>query len=175
MMHLSGARLQYARVSQLQAVELPYAGDQISMLVLVPDDGAFADVEAALDPAALRDTLDALSPAQVTLAMPKFEFEWDLSLNEPLQELGMVSAFEDADLSGMDGTRNLVITDVIHKAFVSVDEAGTEAAAATAVIIGETSAGERIELTIDRPFIFVIRDNPTGAILFVGRVVNPAE
>jgi len=75
----------------------------------------------------------------------------------------------------MDGTRNLYITDVVHKAFVEVDEAGTEAAAATAVVVGATSAPtEPVEFTIDRPFVFLIRDIQTGSVLFLGRVLNPA-
>ena len=116
---------------------------------------------------------DRLKPVLATLSMPKFEFEWELSLKDPLRELGMESAFEGADFSGMDGTRNLAITDVLHKSFIAVDEQGTEAAAATAVIIGETAAPEVVEVTVDRPFIFLIRDKPTGAILFLGRLASP--
>jgi serpin B len=176
MMHLSARQARYARVGSIQAVELGYVGDQISMLLLLPDEGGFAGVEARLDGAMLAEVLGGLGSAEVTLSMPKFEFEWELSLSDTLQDMGMVSAFgADADLSGMDGTRNLAITDVLHKAFVSVDELGTEAAAATAVIIGETSAGEMVEVNVDRPFIFLVRDNPTGAILFLGRVVDPGE
>jgi serpin B len=176
MMHLSARQARYARVGSIQAVELGYVGDQISMLLLLPDEGGFAGVEARLDGAMLAEVLGGLGSAEVTLSMPKFEFEWELSLSDTLQDMGMVSAFgADADLSGMDGARNLAITDVLHKAFVSVDEQGTEAAAATAVIIGETSAGEMVEVNVDRPFIFLVRDNPTGAILFLGRVVDPGE
>ena len=90
--------------------------------------------------------------------------------------MGMPVAFSaEADFSGMNGTRDLAITDILHKAFVAVDEAGTEAAAATAVIIGETSMpAEPVEVTVDRPFIFLIRDIETGAVLFLGRVMNPS-
>jgi len=109
--------------------------------------------------------------------MPKFEFDSSFGLKKTLSEMGMPVAFSaDADFSGMTGKKNLFISDVIHKAFVSVDEAGTEAAAATAVIMELTAIPEEsIEVTLDRPFIFLIRDIETGAILFVGRVMNPGE
>jgi serpin B len=107
--------------------------------------------------------------------MPKFEFESEFSLVDTLIEMGMPTAFSGAaDFSGMTGNPELAISDVLHKAFVSVDEAGTEAAAATAVIMEETAMPDQpVELTLDRPFIFLIRDIETGAILFVGRVLNP--
>jgi len=108
--------------------------------------------------------------------MPKFEFDSQFSLKDTLAGMGMRDAFspDDADFSGMTDNRELFISDVIHKAFVAVDEAGTEAAAATAVIVGVTAVPPSpVEITIDRPFIFLIRDIQTGAILFVGRVLNP--
>jgi serpin B len=108
--------------------------------------------------------------------MPRFEFESDFNLKDTLADLGMPDAFTgDADFSGMTGSRDLFIGEVIHKAFVSVDEAGTEAAAATAVVMPTAAMPEEpVEVTVDRPFIFLIRDIETGAILFVGRVVNPS-
>jgi serpin B len=110
--------------------------------------------------------------------MPKFRTETDFTLSDVLPEMGMPDAFDGgvADLSGMDGTRNLYITEVVHKAFVDVDEEGTEAAAATAVIVGEVSApdpSQTVEFKVDRPFIFLIRDNATKSILFVGRILDP--
>ena len=108
--------------------------------------------------------------------MPGFEFDSEFSLAETLAEMGMPVAFSGAaDFSGMTGSRDLCISEVLHKAFVSVDEAGTEAAAATAVIMKETAVpAEPVEVTINRPFIFLIRDIDTSAILFLGRVLNPA-
>jgi serpin B len=108
--------------------------------------------------------------------MPRFEFESAFSLNDLLAGMGMRTAFSGAaDFSGMTGYPDLFISDVVHKAFVAVDEAGTEAAAATAVIMPTSAAPEpAVEVTIDRPFIFLIRDIQTGTILFVGRVVNPS-
>ena len=109
--------------------------------------------------------------------MPKFEFTSGFSVKKALAAMGMPDAFTDnADFSGMTGKRDLFISDVIHKAFVSVDEAGTEAAAATAVIMAATSMpAQPIAVTVDRPFIFLIRDNKTGAILFIGRVLDPGK
>ena len=117
-----------------------------------------------------------LEHRQVTLAMPRFEFESDFSLREALVALGMPVAFSgEADFSGMTGNRDLFIADVIHKAFVSVDEAGTEAAAATAVVMPTAMPPEEpVEVTVNRPFVFLIHDIETGTILFVGRVVNPS-
>jgi serpin B len=109
--------------------------------------------------------------------MPKFKIESEFSLKDALSDLGMPVAFTDqADFSGMDGKRDLFIKDVVHKSFVDVDEAGTEAAAATGVIVAVTSMPAEIkEMKIDHPFIFLIRDIQTGAILFTGRVMNPAK
>jgi serpin B len=107
--------------------------------------------------------------------MPKLRIESDFSLAKTLAAMGMPDAFSDADFSGMDGTRELFIKDVVHKAFVAVDEAGTEAAAATAVVVLEKGMAEPpVEVAVDHPFIFLIRDIETGAILFVGRVVDPS-
>ena len=109
--------------------------------------------------------------------MPKFKFESEFGLADPLAALGMTDAFDPdkADFSGMTERKDLYVSSVIHKAFVAVDEKGTEAAAATAVIVGVTSAQQPdVTLTIDRPFLFIIRDLPTGQILFIGRVLNPA-
>ena len=111
--------------------------------------------------------------------MPRFEFEAAFGLSDVLKELGMPIAFtppgggSGADFSGMDGRRDLFIHNVLHKAFVAVDEEGTEAAAATGVVVGVESAPPPATMTVDRPFIFLIRDRPTGTVLFVGRVVDP--
>jgi len=120
--------------------------------------------------------LKDVEPRRVALTMPRFEFESSFSLKEALAAMGMPVAFSgSADFSGMTGNRDLFIADVIHKAFVSVDEAGTEAAAATAVVMELTALpGTPVEVTLDRPFVFLIHDIETGAILFVGRVVAPS-
>ena len=177
------ARLRYANGDGYQAVELPYEGGDVAMTILLPDAGNFREFEESLSGDAVDDILKQLENEQVRLTMPKFEVESAFSLTETLAAMGMPDAFDDtaANFSGMDGrvcrARGdicLLISDVLHKAFVSVDEAGTEAAAATAVIIGVTRAvgKEPVRLVVDRPFLFVIRHQATGAILFVGRVVS---
>jgi serpin B len=167
----------YAKGEGYQAIELRYDGDELSMVILLPASGNFEAFEEGLQAQKVSDIISGLRPTQVTLTMPQFKFESEFSLKDTLADMGMPDAFspEDADFSGMTGNPELFISDVVHKAFVAVDEAGTEAAAATAVIVGTTSApGEPpVEVTIDRPFIFLIRDIETGAILFVGRVLNP--
>lgn len=169
--------LQYLDGDGYQVVEMPYNGQTLSMVLILPDEGSFETVENTLDGSTVAGMIGALEITNVTLSMPRFEFESQFNLNTVLQDMGMVDAFSpsSADLSGMDGTNNLYISGVLHKAFVSVDEEGTEAAAATAVIVGTTSVPPPpIPVTLDRPFIFLIRDIPTEAILFVGRVVDPS-
>ena len=165
----------YFQGQGFQAVELGYDGGELSMLILLPEPGQFHIFEQALDAQRVNAIIDGLRPIRLALTMPKFEFDSEFSLKDTLAEMGMPIAFSGAaDFSGMTGNRELFISDVIHKAFVAVDEAGTEAAAATAV--GMKLFGmpiQPVEFSIDRPFIFLIRDIETGAILFVGRVVNP--
>jgi serpin B len=160
-----------------QAVELPYENGDVSMLVILPDEGQFQAVEAALSPEMIQGILESLTYGSVILTLPRFTYESAFDLNDALGALGMTDAFDlaRADFSGMDGNRDLYIGNVVHKAFVAVDENGTEAAAATAVIMQITSAlpGEPIVFTVDRPFLYLIRDTRTGGILFVGRVVAP--
>jgi serpin B len=165
----------YAEGDGYQAVELQYDGNELSMVILLPEAGNFQAFEKTLNAQQVSDIIGSLQPTEVALTMPKFEFDSEFSLKDTLAGMGMPIAFSGAaDFSGITGTPNLSITEVLHKAFVSVDEAGTEAAAATAVIVGETAVpGQPVEVTLDRPFIFLIRDIETGAILFVGRVLNP--
>jgi serpin B len=158
-----------------QAIELLYDGDELSMVIMLPEDGQFEVFEEGLQADKVSDIIGGLELTEVALTMPQFEFDSEFSLKDTLAGMGMPVAFSGAaDFSGMTGGRDLYISEVLHKAFVSVDEAGTEAAAATAVIMKETAMpGQPAEVTIDRPFIFLIRDIETGAILFVGRVMDP--
>jgi serpin B len=168
----------YAEGEGYHAVELPYVGDEVSMVIIAPEREAFAAFEDDLDADRVNGVIERLQRTNVTLRMPLFEFSSDFQLSETLRAMGMPAAFsaEEADFSGIDGTRRLFIREVLHKGFVSVDESGTEAAAATAVVIEEESApATPIEMTIDSPFIFLIRDVETGTILFVGRVLNPVS
>lgn len=165
----------YYQGDGFQAVDLPYLSGQTSMLVLVPDQGNFYEFEAGLNMALLNQAIGELTYRPMYLSFPKFEFESEIGLAQTLAEMGMPTAFSDgADFSGMTNTKDLFISDVFHKAFVSVDEEGTEAAAATAVVMKMTAAPENpLRLNVDRPFLFLIRDHQTNSILFLGRVVEP--
>jgi serpin B len=156
-----------------KAIELPYKGEQIAMDIILPDD--FNAFEESLDITTINQILAAMDSRDVQLSMPKFKFASDFDLKEALSALGMPVAFDpaNADFSGITNVEGLYIQGVVHKAFVAVDEEGTEAAAAGAVIIGTVSMPE--SFTVDSPFIFFIRDVQTGSILFMGRVLNPAS
>jgi len=165
----------YAEGEGYQAVELLYDGSELSMVILLPERGRFEEFEASLSAERVDSIIGDLEDENVALTLPKFEFESEFSLVDTLAAMGMPIAFSGAaDFSGMTGTSELFIGDVLHKAFVSVDEAGTEAAAATAVVMELTAMPEEpVEVTVDRPFVFLIRDIETGAVLFLGRVANP--
>jgi len=163
----------YAAGRDFQAIELPYIGDALSMVILLPGEGTFEDFEADLSIERLDAILAQMYSQKVQLAMPRFELTSEYSLSDTLARLGMPNAFTGAaDFSGMDGTRDLFIGHVAHKAYVSVNEEGTEAAAATGVSMTYSLPSV---MTIDRPFIFLIRDIETGTILFMGRVMDPSE
>ena len=158
------------------AAEIPYAGESAAMTLLVPDEGRFEEIESQLDGAMFNEMISNLTQTDVTLRMPKFEYDSSFMLSDTLALMGMPLAFDpdSADFSGMTDQQALYIGNVIHKAFVAVDEEGTEAAAATAVIMeGATAMMPDNMLVIDRPFIYFIRDLESGQILFIGRVLNP--
>ena len=167
----------YTTGDGFSAAAIPYAGDA-EMVVVLPDAGRFEEVAAALSSDDL-DVTVAGEQREVDLTMPKFEFEAQFGLKTALQELGMVEAFNPppgpgtADFSGITEGSELYVQDVVHKSFIKVDEHGTEAAAATAVILGLTSLPQRATLTLDRPFLFAIKHRSTGEILFIGQVTNP--
>jgi serpin B len=168
-------RLNYMDGDKFEAVELPYDGQELSMLVVVPDAGKFAEVEKTMDAAQVNSVIKNLNGRQIALSLPAFKLESEFSLKKALSGMGMPLAFSDsADFSGMVGRKDLYISAVIHKAFIETDESGTEAAAATAVIMRATAMpAAPLEVKIDRPFIFLIRDIKTGTVLFIGRVMNP--
>jgi len=173
-------RFRYMKNSDLQMVDLPYTWNDLSMLVLLPGkaDG-LAALEAKLSAKNLASWQTLLTTRLVELSLPRFTFTSEFQLSEPLKEIGMLDAFdpEKADFSRISsGGERIFISDVLHKAFVAVDEKGTEAAAATAVVMAGTSMPkpeEPVTFKADHPFIFLIRHNPTGSILFLGRVINP--
>jgi len=170
----------YSENNELQVLELPYAGDDLSMIVLLPrkTDG-LAGIEAKLTAQNLAAWTGKLHRPKVEVFLPKFKMTSQFSLNDKLAALGMTDAFGDkADFSGMNGKRDLYISAVIHKAFVEVNEEGTEAAAATAVVMTLRSAPIERPAPVfraDHPFLFLIRDNASGSILFLGRIVDPTK
>jgi serpin B len=177
MMHHKGT-YGFAELPDLKVLELPYAGDDLSMIVLLPRkmDGIGA-LEDELSAAKLAEWTKALGKSEVAVALPKFKLTCEFSLRNALESMGMPDAFSsNADFSGMDGRKNwLYISKVIHKAFVDVNEEGTEAAATTAVIAvpgGVEEIGP--SFVADHPFVFLIRDKHNCSILFLGRVTNPA-
>ena len=171
----------YVRMDGYQVVDLPYVGQEISMTILLPDEGRFREFEDSMDAAFVERALGDAQRKRLAIVMPRFKFESRFELAETLEQMGMSNAFNKraSDFSGMDGNSCfagdipcLFISDVIHQAFVTVDEQGTEAAAATAVLVARV-VSEPPEVAIDRPFIFLVRDSDTGAILFLGRVLDP--
>lgn len=173
------AALLYYAGQDFQAVELPYAGGDVSMLVLLPSAGQLDAFESKLDQDRLLEIISNLKETRVKLFLPKFRFTSEYELTGILSELGMPDAFCDGspNFSGMDEEGNLCVGGVFHKAFVAVDEKGTEAAAATAVVMKALAMmdPEVLVLKVDRPFIFMIRHNPSGAVLFMGRIQNPLK
>lgn len=154
-----------------KAVKIHYLGNA-SMTVILPDEGCFREVERDLDTEFVEGVSENLKSRTVVLEMPKFSFESKFDLSDALKEMGMPKAFTDeANFSGMTPDTPVWIDQVLHQAYISVDEKGTEAAAATSV---EMVAGIGSNIKLNRPFIFLIRDDETGAILFAGRVLNPA-
>lgn len=164
----------YAEGANYQALELPYLSPSVRMLLVLPAAGSFDSVVSGLDEAFFQEMRSTLRQHEATLALPKFQFESKHELKSPLSALGMPTAFGAADFSGIaGGVEHLYIDEVYHNAFVAVDEEGTEAAAATAVVISTESAKPRAEITFDRPFVFAIYDQPTGQVLFIGHLRDP--
>ena len=170
----TGAVMRYAAGAGWRAVEIPYIGNSLAMTVIVPDD--LATFEQALTAGQLASIAGGLAETQVSLTFPKFSIETKAQLADVLAALGMPSAFDErADFSGITAAEKLQISDVIHQANIDVDEKGTEAAAATAVVMRATSMpAEPVTVRVDRPFLFALRDVPSGAILFLGRVADPS-
>jgi serpin B len=169
----------YAEIDGHQLIELPYVGGDVGMLVILPAAGEFETVERSLTPDRLGGFIDALEPREGEISLPRFAYDSNVSLKEALSGLGMSIAFDSgkANFDGMvdlgESGENLYVRDVIHTSHVAVDEQGTEAAAATGVVVAASSASaNEFEMTVDRPFLFAIRDRGTGTVLFLGRVVD---
>ena len=173
------AKFNYMETDNLQILEMPYEGEKLSMIVLLPKNDNLSSLENSLFLDKINDWKNKLWEQRVDVFMPKFTFDTKYFMNETLARMGMPTAFtrDSANFSGMDGTQNLFIQKVIHQAFVDVNEEGTEAAAATGVSMGITSVGptQIPVFRADHPFIFVIQDRENGNILFLGRVANPSK
>jgi serpin B len=172
------AEFNYMETDDFQCLELPYVNDELSMIVLLPRkaDG-LSGLEEKLVPEKFSGWLSELGKRKVTVYMPKFKMTSQFGLADVLRSMGMTDAFTDkADFSGMNGKRDLFISAVVHKAYVDVYEEGTEAAAATGVVVGLTAVmpSQIPVFRANHPFLFLIRDNKTGSILFIGRVMNPS-
>jgi serpin B len=171
-------KLKYAQMDGFEALSLPYQGDDLSMIVLLPELDKMADLEKKLDAAQWSLISMQLHPAPVNVWLPKFKIEGGGSIKPALSSLGMASLFESADFSNMfSDPVEFKISDVFHKAFVEVNEEGTEAAAATAVVVAEKSAAMQDDpirnFRADHPFIFMIQHNASKSILFMGKMVKP--
>jgi len=172
----------YGETKDLQILEMDYLGNDLSMLFILPKEDKLNKVENDFSKDKLEDWKKDMKREKVSVTIPKFKFETKYFMAEDLKEMGMPNAFSNgADFSGMDGKKDLQISQVIHQTFIEVAEAGTEAAAATAVTMeAMTSAGPFHEeqpkiFTADHPFIFIIQQKETGNILFMGRISNPTQ
>lgn len=170
--------LNYYEDGVAQVVEIPYSGEKLSMMVILPKKKyGMEELESRLSQDLYRTYLGSMHTKKVDLSLPKFTVNAEYELSKVLKEMGMKSAFgEGADFSEMTGNKDLFINNIVHKSFVDVNEEGTEAAAATGVVMRKTSAiMETVEFKADHPFIFLIKDRETNSILFMGRLMNPRK
>jgi len=175
MMSISKVKFNYTETQDLQMIELPYKGNELSMLVILPKEGNLKQVENDLSPGKIAELKGKLHETKIPVYLPKFKFETKYLMADDLAKMGMPTAFSpgEADFSGMTGNKDLFISAVIHQAFVEVNEEGTEAAAATAVVMMMAAMPQ--EFRADHPFIFIIQQKATGNILFMGRVSDPTK
>ncbi|MCI4444707.1 MAG: serpin family protein [Candidatus Aminicenantes bacterium] len=179
MMFIGGRKFNYTENEALQLLELPYAGNELSMLVLLPRN-ELSEVEPYLKPDKIQDLMKGMRQEEVDVYLPRFKFETKYLMGGEkgiLGRMGMPTAFSEmrADFSGMTGKPDLYITEVVHQAFVEVNEEGTEAAAATGIIMGAKAVLMKKVFRADHPCIFFIQEKRTGAILFFGRVMEPTR
>jgi len=171
-------KFNYTETDDLKILELDYQGNETSMIIILPKENNITIAEKQLSKENLTNWKDSFTKTKIaTLQIPKFKLETEYTLNNILSDMGMGDAFSPgiADFSGMDGAKSLFISKVLHKAFVEVNEEGTEAAAATAIIMELTAVMDPTTFVADHPFIFLIQQKETGAILFTGKVTDPSE
>jgi len=171
-------KFNYTETEDLKILELDYQGNELSMIIILPKENNITLAEKQLSVVNLVDWKNSFTEKKIdALQIPKFKLETEYALNSILSDMGMTDAFSPgvADFSGMDGTNDLFISKVLHKAFIEVNEEGTEAAAATAIIIGTTAILEPTTFIANHPFIFLIQQKETGAVLFMGKVMDPSS
>ena len=175
------ARLKYKELPDINAkfLELPYIGANVAMYIILPNEiEGLAGIEENLNGKSFNRLFKGMRPQTVDVKLPKFEMTQELNLGGVMEGMGVTDAFDpvNADFTGMaENDDGLAVSEIVHKAFLSVDEEGTEAAASTAAIITLTSIQHTFKFTVDRPFMFVIREIPTGSILFMGRMKTSPE
>jgi serpin B len=179
MMNRFPKSFRHAEFDTLQILELPYMGNELSMLVLLPrKTHGLKQLESSLSAENLEKWKSHLNRKEVLVYLPRFKMTSTFRLGKTLESMGMVDAFSEtrANFKGMDGHSDwLCLAAVIHKAFVEVNEAGTEAAAATAAILTTMGDGDFVLFRADHPFLFLIQEIKTGTILFIGRVTDPTK
>lgn len=166
----------YTETEYLQILELPYVGDDLSMIIILPKENDISIAESRINSENLSTWRRNFIGGDIIVQIPKFKFEKKYGLNDIMREIGIVDAFEPdiADFSGMDGTKWLFISEALHQSYIEVNEEGTEAAAATGLVMEATYIPEYKEFIADHPFLFLIQHKETEAILFMGKVMNPA-
>jgi serpin B len=171
----SDTSFNYTETDDLQILELPYQGDDVSMVIILPKENKISIATDKLTKQNLSMWMDAMSPKSVNVLLPKFQFKTEYNLKTILIDMGLDIPFSvDADFSGMNGFGGLYIEKVLHKAFIEVNEKGTEAAAATTVHVAKYSIHDPVTVfDADHPFIFLIQHKETGSILFMGNMENP--
>ncbi len=175
MMHLNAGdedKLPYFENSKLKAVELPYKGDELSMVLILPTEGTIDELVSGMDLEMIDEINNGLEPEEMDINIPKFKLKTKYGLVPVMKELGMIDAFKNADFSGITEDVDLFISDIIHQTFIEVDEKGTEAAAATAVIMNYASVSG-YSFRADSPFFYMIKQKETGNILFMGTMKDP--
>ena len=176
MMSISEKTFNYTETDDLQVLELDYDGDDVSMILVLPKENNISIAEQAINPASLLDWKESFDSLEVDVTIPKFKLETEYNLKKYLQMMGMDIAFTpNADFSGMTGAKDLFIKKVAHKAYIEVNEEGTEAAAATSVIMQLTAIIETVSFNADHPFVFLIQHKETGNVLFMGKIVDPTK
>ena len=169
----------YFSNTDFQLLEMPYGSGKYSMLIFLPVAGKTTnDVISLMTSDHVNEWISKMTEQKKKVYLPKFEFKFDKSLVNQFRVLGMTDAFDDgkADLSGISDDARLVISEVMHKTYIKVDERGTEAAAVTGITVGTTSAGPDLNtFRVNHPFVFAIREKDTNAILFIGKVMDPNQ